>query len=46
MSSKEYYSTSDFIGKLSYKNNPNPELYTRAQYARALLHPEQYIRLE
>ena len=46
MSSKEYYSTSDFIGKLSYKNNPNPELYTRAQYARALLHPEQYIRFE
>jgi dihydroorotate dehydrogenase (fumarate) len=46
MSSKGYSSTDEFIGKLSYKNNPNPELYTRAQYARALLHPEQYIRLE
>jgi dihydroorotate dehydrogenase (fumarate) len=33
----------DFAGKLSYRNNPKPEMYTRAQYARALLHPEQYI---
>jgi dihydroorotate dehydrogenase (fumarate) len=33
----------DFAGKLSYQNNPKPEMYTRAQYARALLHPEQYI---
>jgi len=33
----------DFAGKMSYENNPKPEMYTRAQYARALLHPEKYI---
>ncbi|MCF7915820.1 MAG: dihydroorotate dehydrogenase, partial [Spirochaetaceae bacterium] len=43
MGDKNYKSVKDFQGKLSYANNSKPEIYTRAQYARALLHPEKYI---
>src|SRR6056297_353034 len=43
MDDKNYKSLKDFQGKLSYAKNPKPEIYTRAQYARALLHPEKYI---
>jgi dihydroorotate dehydrogenase (fumarate) len=46
MADKGYSSPAEFIGKMSYKNNPHPELYTRAQYARALLHPDRYILFE
>jgi len=43
MDDRKYKKITDFRGKLSYMNNPKPEIYTRAQYAKALLHPEKYI---
>ncbi len=43
MDERDFKEPSDFIGSLSMKNNPNPQMYTRAQYARALLHPDKYI---
>lgn len=43
MNDKNYAGVQDFQGKLSYVKNPKPEIYTRAQYAKALLHPEKYI---
>ena len=43
MEDKNYGKIGDFKGKLSYMNNAKPEIYTRAQYAKALLHPEKYI---
>ena len=46
MNSHSYSSISQFKGKLSYMNNSRPEFYTRAQYAKALLHPESYILLD
>lgn len=46
MDQKKYGKISDFRGKLSYMNNDKPEIYTRAQYAKALLHPEKYILLD
>ncbi len=36
----------DFTGRLSFKNNEKPEMYSRAQYAKALLHPQEYILLD
>jgi len=46
MEEKKYGAIKDFKGKLSYMNNQKPEIYTRAQYAKALLHPEKYILLD
>ena len=46
MNEKGYGSVDDFRGKLSYRNNPKPEIYVRAQYAKALLHPEKYLQLD
>ncbi len=46
MDEKGYTRIDDFRGSLSYKNNPDPRMYTRAQYARALLHPDKYILFE
>lgn len=46
MSEKGYSQLDEFKGKLSYMKNPRPEMYTRAQYAKALLHPEKYIILD
>jgi dihydroorotate dehydrogenase (fumarate) len=37
MDRKGYASLSDFRGKLSYRNNPDPWVYRRAQYVRLLL---------
>jgi dihydroorotate dehydrogenase (fumarate) len=37
MDRKGYASVEDFRGKLSYRNNPDPWVYRRAQYVRLLL---------
>jgi len=37
MDRKGYASVDDFRGKLSYRNNPDPWVYRRAQYVRLLL---------
>ncbi len=46
MDEKGYESLDDFRGKLSYMKNPKPAMYVRAQYAKALLHPEKYILID
>jgi len=46
MGDKNYSTLKDFRGKLSYAKNSKPEVYTRAQYAKALLHPEKYIQTD
>lgn len=43
MDKKGYASLEEFRGKLSAKNNPDKWTYSRAQYARALLHPQKYV---
>jgi len=46
MNEKGYDTIDDFRGKMSYMKNPKPEIYVRAQYAKALLHPEKYLQLD
>ncbi len=41
-----FASIDDFCGKLSFEKNEKPEMYSRAQYAKALLHPEKYMLLD
>ena len=43
MEKKSYASLSDFRGKLSKKNNPDPWAYTRAKYVKVLRSPGQYM---
>ncbi|MFO7848798.1 MAG: dihydroorotate dehydrogenase-like protein [Spirochaetia bacterium] len=46
MDERGYKQLDDFRGSLSYEKNPDPQMYTRAQYAKALLHPDKYILFE
>jgi dihydroorotate dehydrogenase (fumarate) len=44
MDDKGYGDIGSFRGKLSRKNSSDPWRYTRAQYAKLLLHPEQFLK--
>ena len=41
MEAHAYGDLTDFRGKLSRRNSPEPWIYTRAQYAKLLLHPAE-----
>jgi len=43
MEKKSYASIEDFRGKLSAKNAKDPWAYTRAQYAKMLLNPKEFM---
>ena len=43
MKAKGHQSLKDFRGAMSEKNNPEPWVYTRAQYVTLLLNPEKYM---
>ncbi len=43
MESKGYSALKDFKGAMSEKHNPEPWVYTRAQYVSLLLNPEKYM---
>ncbi len=43
MESKGYKQLSDFRGKMNDENCKNPWVYTRAQYARLLMNPEEIV---
>ena len=43
MKTKGYSSIDDFRGKSSKKNSSDPWVYTRAQYVKLLLNPEEII---
>lgn len=43
MEAKGYTQLSDFRGKLDQQHSANPWVYTRAQYARLLMHPDEVI---
>jgi dihydroorotate dehydrogenase (fumarate) len=44
MEQKGYGSPDAFRGKLSRRHSPDPWAYTRAQYARLLMNPEEIVR--
>jgi dihydroorotate dehydrogenase (fumarate) len=44
MDDKGYRDIGSFRGKLSRKNSSDPWRYTRAQYAKLLLYPEQFLK--
>jgi hypothetical protein len=44
MDDKGYSDIDSFRGKLSRKNSNDPWRYTRAQYVKLLLHPDQFMR--
>lgn len=44
MDKKGYASIKDFKGKLSRKESKDPNVYTRSQYVKLLLHPEVIIK--
>ena len=44
MEDKGYSDIDSFRGKLSRKNSSDPWRYTRAQYVKLLLHPDQFMR--
>ena len=43
MKAKGHRELKDFRGSMSEKNNPEPWVYTRAQYVTLLLNPEKYM---
>ncbi len=43
MTRKSYASIADFRGRLSEKNSKDPWAYTRAQYAKMLLNPKEFM---
>jgi len=44
MTAKHYQTLADFRGKLSQRHVPDPWAYTRAQYVRLLVNPEELVR--
>lgn len=44
MSTKGYHSLADFRGKLSRRRLSDPWAYTRAQYARLLMNPDELVK--
>jgi dihydroorotate dehydrogenase (fumarate) len=43
MDEKEYNALADFRGRLSKQHSSDPWAYTRAQYVRLLMHPEEIV---
>ena len=43
MNRKGYLSINDFKGKMNKKNSKDPWAYTRAQYVKLLINPEELI---
>jgi dihydroorotate dehydrogenase (fumarate) len=44
MEAKGYDRLSDFRGKLDQRHCDNPWIYTRAQYANLLMHPDEFVK--
>ncbi len=44
MKAKGYKQLNDFRGKMDQKRSPDPWIYTRAQYARLLMNPDEIVK--